>query len=229
LRSILRFYDPTHGTVALEGTSLRELSRQQIAQKISIVQQEPSLFPMTMMENVLYGIPMDAIDPVSGQPCYSKDYEEAVHHALDAAGLSIVPGNDLNLDLHTRVGEGGRSLSGGQRQRVAIARALVRNPQVLLLDEPTAALDSESERIVIQALRNAMERANCMVMVTHRLNIVSALGINRVIVMDKGHMVEEGSPEVLMRRENGHYARLAREQGVLGFVSAGNISSSVND
>jgi ABC-type multidrug transport system fused ATPase/permease subunit len=221
LRSILRFYDPTYGTVSLEGTSLQNLSRQQIAKKVSVVQQEPSLFPMTMIENVLYGIPKDTTDPATGEACYSKNYEEAVLQALDAAGLSIAPGNDLNLDLHTRVGEGGRSLSGGQRQRVAIARALVRNPQVLLLDEPTAALDSESERIVIQALWNAMERANCMVMVTHRLNVVSALGINRVVVMDKGHVVEEGPPDVLLRRENGLFARLAREQGV--------ISSKVND
>jgi ABC-type multidrug transport system fused ATPase/permease subunit len=215
LRSILRFYDPTYGTVSLEGTSLRDLSREQIAKKVSVVQQEPTLFPMTMIENVLYGIPKDATDPVTGEACYSKKYETAVLQALDAAGLSIDIDNDLNLDLYTRVGEGGRSLSGGQRQRVAIARALVRNPQVLLLDEPTAALDSESERIVIQALRNAMERANCMVMVTHRLNVVSALGINRVIVMDKGHVVEEGPPDVLLQRENGLFARLAREQGVV--------------
>ena len=219
LRAILRFYDPIDGAISLDGIQLQQLTRQQMAQKISIVEQEPSLFPMTMLENVLYGIPEDTIDPVTGKECYSAKYEQAVMKALDEAGLPIDDGNDLNLDLYTRVGDGGRALSGGQRQRVAIARALVRNPEVLLLDEPTAALDSESERIVIAALLQAMNHANCLVMVTHRLNVVAALGINRVIVMDKGKIIEDGHPDILMNKSDGHYARLAREQGLLGFTT----------
>ena len=219
LRAILRFYDPIDGAISLDGIQLQQLTRQQMAQKISIVEQEPSLFPMTMLENVLYGILEDTIDPVTGKECYSAKYEQAVMKALDEAGLPIDDGNDLNLDLYTRVGDGGRALSGGQRQRVAIARALVRNPEVLLLDEPTAALDSESERIVIAALLQAMNHANCLVMVTHRLNVVAALGINRVIVMDKGKIIEDGHPDILMNKSDGHYARLAREQGLLGFTT----------
>jgi ABC-type multidrug transport system fused ATPase/permease subunit len=214
LRSILRFYDPTVGAICLGGVPLTQMTRREIANKISVVEQEPSLFPMTLMENVLYGIDKDAVDEVTGEAYYSERYQQAVIKALDAAGLSIHPGNDLNLDLSSRVGEGGRALSGGQRQRVAIARALIRDPQVLLLDEPTAALDSESERTVIKALLRAMEHADCMAMVTHRLNIVSALGVNRVIVMDKGRIVEMGHPEDLIRQEKGLYASLAREQGI---------------
>lgn len=216
LRAILRFYDPTFGTICLDGKPLTQLSRHQIAEKISVVEQEPSLFPMTLMENVLYGISKDDVDETTGEKCYSKAYERAVTEALEEAGLPIHPGNDLNLELHTRVGEGGRSLSGGQRQRVAIARALIRNPEVLLLDEPTAALDSESEKTVIKALKRAMVHANCMAMVTHRLNVVSALGVNRVIVMDKGKIVEAGHPDVLLSKEGGLYASLAREQGITG-------------
>jgi ABC-type multidrug transport system fused ATPase/permease subunit len=219
LRSILRFYDPVDGAISLDGIPLQQLTRQQIAQKVAIVEQEPSLFPTTMLENVLYGIPEDFVDPFTGKECYSTNYEVAVMKALDEAGLPINEGNDLNLDLYTRVGDGGRALSGGQRQRVAIARALIRNPEVLLLDEPTAALDSESERIVIAALLRAMNHANCLVMVTHRLNVVNALGINRVIVMDKGKIIEEGHPDVLLKQSDGHYARLAREQGLLGFTT----------
>ena len=218
LRAILRFYDPVAGSICLDGQPLNQLTRHQIASKISVVEQEPSLFPMTLMENVLYGIDMDARDETTGQKCYSKKYQLMVTKALEEAGLPIYPGNDLNLELNTRVGEGGRSLSGGQRQRVAIARALIREPEVVLLDEPTAALDSQSEKTVIKALERALEHANCMAMVTHRLGVVSALGVNRVIVLDKGKIVETGSPEVLLRQKDGLYASLAREQGIISDI-----------
>ena len=85
---------------------------------------------------------------------------------------------------------------------------------MLLLDEPTAALDSQSEKIVVVALRRAMKHAKCMTMVTHRLGVVSALDVNRVIVMDKGKIVETGHPDVLLQKEEGLYASLAREQGI---------------
>jgi len=214
LRVMMRFYDPIEGFVCLEGQPLTSLTRNELAKRIAVVEQEPSLFPMTLMENVLYGIPKDDVDEKTGEKCYSKAYQIRVTKALEEAGLSIDPGNDLNLELNTRVGEGGRSLSGGQRQRVAIARALIRNPVVLLLDEPTAALDSQSEKTVVVALLRAMKHAKCMAMVTHRLGVVSALDVNRVIVMDKGKIVETGHPDVLLQNEDGLYASLAREQGI---------------
>jgi ABC-type multidrug transport system fused ATPase/permease subunit len=137
LRSILRFYDPSSGSIQLDGQDLRNMSRSEIASKIAVVEQEPSLFPMSLLENVLYGIAKDAVDETTGLPCYSDEYRQAVSESLRLAGISVHPGNDLGLELDTRVGEGGRTLSGGQRQRVAIARALAREPEVLLLDEPT--------------------------------------------------------------------------------------------
>jgi ABC-type multidrug transport system fused ATPase/permease subunit len=93
---------------------------------------------------------------------------------------------------------------------------------VLLLDEPTAALDSESEKRVVKALRTAMDHAKSMVMVTHRLGVIRSLGVNRVVVLDKGRIIESGHPEELLRVPDGLYASLAREQGITSSASDSN-------
>jgi ABC-type multidrug transport system fused ATPase/permease subunit len=214
LRTMLRFYDPSSGSIELDGEDLRNMTRAETAAHVSLVEQEPHVFPMSLMENVLYGIEKDEINPETGEAQYSAMYRKQVSDCLSLAGLPIYPGNELGLELDTRIGEGGRSLSGGQRQRVAIARAIIRSPQVLLLDEPTAALDSASEKKVVESLQKAMEKTKSMVMVTHRLGVVRSLDVNRVIVLDRGEIVEEGHPEELLRDENSLYAALAREQGI---------------
>ncbi len=226
LRTILRFYDPSSGSLSLYGTDLKDMTRQELASKVTVVEQEPHLFPMSLMENVLYGTTRDATDPDTGKPCYSEEYRHLATQCLKRAGLPVGPNNDLGLELDTRVGEGGRTLSGGQRQRATIARALIRKPEVLLLDEPTAALDSESEKKVVRSLREAMKVTKCMIMVTHRLGVVRSLDVNRVIVLEKGRIVESGHPEDLLRREGSLYASLAREQGIVASDRKGSSQKS---
>jgi len=153
---------------------------------------------------------------------------DETHHSnnnINEEDIMMTNDNDaykglLGLELDTRVGEGGRTLSGGQRQRVAIARALVRNPDVLLLDEPTAALDSKSEYTVIKALKAAMKRTRCMIMVTHRLGVIKSLDVNKVIVLRDGRIAEIGHPEELMSKEEGVFKELAAEQGIYASSSS---------
>lgn len=214
LRTALRFYDPSSGSISFDGTNMKKMSRKEIAKQISVVEQEPHLFPMSLMDNVLYGIEMDSFDQETGEMCYGSEWGEAVANALEIAGLPVTgESNDLGLYLDSMVGEGYRSLSGGQRQRVAIARALIRQPSLLLLDEPTAALDSKSERIVVEALLNALKKTKSMLMVTHRLGVIRSLSVNKVIVLERGKVAEMGHPEDLLRT-GGIYFQLAQEQGI---------------
>ena len=117
LRALLRFYDPSSGSCMLEGKSLTEMTRGEISSKISVVEQEPHLFPMSLIENVLYGIDKDHVNE-DGEQIYSNTWRDEVSQALEVAGLPVNGAfkNDLGLDLDTRVGDGGRTLSGGQRQ-----------------------------------------------------------------------------------------------------------------
>ncbi len=213
LRAVLRFYDPVSGSCNLEGTSLTKLTREELASKVTVVQQEPHLFPMSLIDNVMYGIDKDDFDESIEEPVYSPQWRSKVAKVLAVAGLPVdgKAKNSLGLDLDTRVGEGGRTLSGGQRQRVAIARALIREPQILLLDEPTAALDSASEKMVVEALSNALKHTKSMLMVTHRLGVIRSLDVNKVVVLERGQIREMGHPEDLLLQD-GIYSQLAREQ-----------------
>jgi len=118
LRTLLRFYDPVSGSCNLEGTSLTKMSRTELASRITVVEQEPHLFPMSLMDNVLYGIEKDVFDDESGEYTYSSERRRQVLRALEVAGIPLDGAlkNSMGLELDTRVGEGGRTLSGGQRQ-----------------------------------------------------------------------------------------------------------------
>ncbi|MGZ2411741.1 ATP-binding cassette, subfamily B, bacterial [Sphingomonas sp. F9_3S_D5_B_2] len=188
-----RFYDPQQGHVLLDGVDLRDADPADVRQRIAMVPQETVLFAASARDNLRYGN-------------WSADDEQLWHAARQANAEEFLRALPDGLD--TFMGEGGARLSGGQRQRLAIARALLRDAPLLLLDEATSALDAESERLVQDALDRLMEDRTTIV-IAHRLATVRAA--DRIVVMDQGCIVEEGTHATLTAR-GGLYARLARLQ-----------------
>jgi ATP-binding cassette, subfamily B, bacterial len=188
-----RFYDPQAGTVRLDGVPLVQTDPADVRRRMALVPQEGTLFAASARDNLRYGN-WDA-------------GEEAIWEAARAANAEDFL-RTLPQGLDTFLGEGGARLSGGQRQRVAIARALLRDAPILLLDEATSALDAESERLVQQALERLMEGRTTLV-IAHRLATVRKA--DRIVVMDQGRIVEEGT-HARLSAAKGLYARLAALQ-----------------
>lgn len=193
LRLLLRFYDPQSGSIRLDGVDLREADPQQVRARMALVAQDAPLFSGSALDNIRYGREEASIDAIM-----------AASRAAEADGfISALP-----QGYDTSVGERAKTLSGGQKQRLAIARALVRNAPVLLLDEATSALDAENERLVQQALHDAMTGRTTLV-IAHRLATVQRA--DRIVVMDAGRVVEQGTHTDLVA-QGGLYAKLAKLQ-----------------
>ncbi|WP_298668804.1 ABC transporter transmembrane domain-containing protein [uncultured Sphingomonas sp.] len=188
-----RFYDPANGRITIDGIDLRDADPAAIRSHIAMVPQETVIFAASARDNLRYG----------RWEAHDDELWAAAEAANAADFLRALPDG-----LDTYLGEGGARLSGGQRQRVAIARALLRDAPILLLDEATSALDAESELLVQQALDRLMTDRTTLV-IAHRLATVRAA--NRIVVMDDGRIVEEGTHAALMAR-SGLYARLASLQ-----------------
>jgi ATP-binding cassette, subfamily B, bacterial len=190
---LLRFYDPAHGRVLLDGVATRDVSLHELRGRIGIVPQDAVIFSSSALENIRYGRPGASDDEVvaAATAAFAHDFITA-----------------LPQGYGTFLGERGVRLSGGQRQRVAIARAILKNPPLLLLDEATSALDAESERMVQAALESAMRNRTTLV-VAHRLATVQKA--DRIVVLDHGLIVEQGTHASLMSG-GGVYARLAALQ-----------------
>jgi subfamily B ATP-binding cassette protein MsbA len=177
---VLRFYDPSGGAILVDGQDIRQVTLQSLRRQIGMVPQEPILFDDTVRNNISYG------------RIGSSDAE--IMAAAKAAGAHEFI-ERLPNDYETIIGEKGVRLSGGQRQRLAIARAILRDPPILILDEATSSLDSESERIVQWALRNFMKNRTTLV-IAHRLSTI--LNADRIVVLDRGRMVGIGSHRDLL-------------------------------
>ena len=193
LRLLLRFYDPQSGSVKLDGVDLREADPAEVRARLALVAQDAGLLSGSALENIRFGRDEATLDEV----------RDAARHAEALQFLEALP-----EVLDNFLGDRGKALSGGQRQRLAIARAFVRDAPVLLLDEATSALDAESERLVQQAIEEAMVNRTTLV-IAHRLATV--LRADRIVVMNDGRVVEEGTHAELSA-QGGLYARLAQLQ-----------------
>lgn len=200
---LLRFYDVNDGAILIDGQNIATVTQESLRQQIGMVTQDTSLLHRTVKENIAYGRPT-ATDAQIIHAAKQAHAWEFVQTLTDAKG---------NKGLDTQVGERGVKLSGGQRQRIAIARVMLKNAPILLLDEATSALDSEVEHAITDSL-NDMMAGKTVIAIAHRLSTIASM--DRLVVMDKGRIVEQGSHEQLLAQK-GVYAKLwARQSG--GFL-----------
>ncbi|CAL4887372.1 unnamed protein product [Urochloa decumbens] len=188
-----RFYDPSAGTVALDGVDIRRLRLKWLRAQMGLVSQEPAMFAMSVRENILFG-EEDATD------------DEVIAAAKAANAHNFI--SQLPQGYDTQVGERGAQMSGGQKQRIAIARAILRSPKILLLDEATSALDTESERIVQEAL-DVASKGRTTIVVAHRLSTIR--NADSIAVVQSGAVHELGSHSELIAK-NGMYSSLVHLQ-----------------
>lgn len=186
---LLRFYDPTKGYIAIDGVDIRNYKIDDLRSLTGIVTQETILFDDTISNNIAYG-KLDA------------EFEDIVEAAKAANAHEFIC--QLAEGYDTVIGERGMKLSGGQRQRIAIARAILKNPQILIFDEATSSLDSESEFLVQEAIARLMKNRTTFV-IAHRLSTIR--NCDRILVIDRGSIIEQGTHEGLLA-QNGLYRRL---------------------
>jgi subfamily B ATP-binding cassette protein MsbA len=195
---IPRFYDPTAGRILIDGYDIRDVQMRSLREQIGIVPQEVSLFSGTVRDNIAYG-KLDA----------TLDEIEQAARAANAHDFIL----RLPKGYDTLVGERGMKLSGGERQRVSIARAVLKDPRVLILDEATSSLDSESEQAVQEALDRLMKDRTTFV-IAHRLSTITSA--DTIAVLAGGRIVEQGDHDTLVAREGGLYRRMYALQFRLG-------------
>jgi ATP-binding cassette subfamily B protein len=190
---LLRLYDPTRGSISLDGHDLRSLSRKDLTDAIGMVTQEAYLFHDTILANLLYAKPNATPDEV----------ERVARTANIHQFISALPDGYMTV-----VGERGYRLSGGEKQRLALARVLLKDPPIMILDEATSSLDSESEALIQEAMARVFTQRTSIV-IAHRLSTI--LSADVMFVMDRGRIVERGSHAELLRL-NGLYAELYETQ-----------------
>jgi ABC-type multidrug transport system fused ATPase/permease subunit len=191
---ILRFYDPLSGNILIDGVESKSLSLTELRKQIALVPQDVILFAGSIKDNIAYGKP-------------SATDIEITEAARKANALDFI--ESFPDKFNTLVGERGIQLSGGQRQRIAIARAVLKNPSILVLDEATSSLDSESEHLVQEALDKLMVGRTSIV-IAHRLATIK--NADKIVVLQNGKVQEIGSHDQLILNENGLYYKLCKMQ-----------------
>ena len=197
LSLVPRFYDPDGGLVLVGGTDTRELDPEELRRNVGIVPQETFLFSETVRDNITFGNPDASVEEVEKAAKIA-----GIHDQI----LAFPEGYD------TMVGEWGITLSGGQKQRVAIARALVKDPKILILDDATSSVDAETEKSIQEALRGTLQESagRTTFIVAHRLSTI--LLADRIVVLERGRVVEAGTHEELLRRRGRYHALYGEER-----------------
>jgi len=191
---LLRFYDPTQGTIEMDGVDLRKIQLDDFRRQVGVVLQESYLFPGSVKDNIAYGRP-------------GASLEEVLNAAKAANAHDFIVNFPDGYD--TYVGERGQRLSGGERQRIAIARAILHNPKVLILDEATASVDTETERMIQEAIEHLID-GRTVFAIAHRLSTLR--NADRLVVLDDGKIAEMGTHDELLAKEDGIYKKLVEMQ-----------------
>ena len=194
VKLLLRFYDPNHGQILIDGQDIGQVQQKSLRQNVSVVMQDVITFNSTINYNLRYGRP--------------KATRQEIANATKVANLYQFIGS-LRYKFQTKIGERGVRLSGGEKQRLAIARALLKDAPILVMDEATSALDSENEQMIQDAMWQLIEGRTAII-IAHRLSTVKRA--DRIVVLQDGKIVEQGSHEELMKR-SGYYRRLFKMQG----------------
>lgn len=184
LTLLTRFYDYHEGSITLDGVELNKYPKYFLRNTVGVVEQEPFLFSASLRDNITYGVHRE----VSDEEVFAAARAAAVHDVIE----------EFPKGYATMVGERGVTLSGGQKQRVALARTLLKNPKILILDDATSSVDTETESQIRDALNNMMENRTSFI-IAHRIQ--SVMNADKILVFDKGRIVQRGTHDELMAEE----------------------------
>ncbi len=208
---LMRFYDPTQGEIVLDGVDLRKVKIEDFRRQVGVVLQESYLFPGSIRDNIAYGRPEASL-------------EEVLEAAKAANSHDFIVNFPDGYD--TYVGERGQRLSGGERQRIAIARAILHNPKILVLDEATASVDTETERMIQEALERLVD-GRTVFAIAHRLSTLR--NADRLLVIDDGKVAEIGTHDELLAKEDGIYRKLVDMQQQINKIHENFVGAEVSE